>query len=378
MSIIVESVTTKKNLDQFVKFPWLIYRKDKFWVPPLTQDRYGKLDPNRNHFWQNAERELFIAYKDGKPAGTLAAFQDRIRNERLQDRVGLFGFFECFDDPDIAAVLFNSAAGWLSSRGLSVMRGPYNPSPSDEVGILVDGFDSRPAMMEAHTPPYYKALFDNCGFRKFQEIVARIVYRVDARGELFGIFPEKFIRVSEIVRKRADLVVRPVNLKDWENEIRMACDVYNQALAVLPDFLPVPFNEFKVFAESFKPFMDKDMALIAFVKGRPVGFALALPDMNEALQHINGRLDPVSLIKVLWFGRHLKRASFKILVMLPEFQGSGIESVLVMDVSRAMWNKGYQEVDMSLTGDENVKSNRYQDNLGMKVYRRYFIYEKDI
>jgi GNAT superfamily N-acetyltransferase len=378
MPTIVEPVTKKKNLDQFVKFPWLIYRKDKFWVPPLIRDRYDKLDPNRNHFWQNAERELFIAYKNGKPAGTIAAFQDHVRNARLQDKVGLFGFFECLDDPATASLLFKSAADWLSIRGSRVMRGPYNPSPSDEVGILVDGFATRPAMMEAHSPPYYPTLFENCGFRKFQEIAARIVHRTDAKGELFGVFPEKFIRVAEIVRKRADLVIRPVNLKDWENEINIACDVYNQALAVLPDFLPVPFDEFKLFAESFRPFMDKDMARIAFVRGKPVGFALALPDMNEALQHINGRLDPFSMLKVLWFSRHLKRASFKILVMLPEFQGSGIESVLVMDISRAMWNKGYEEVDMSLTGDENVKSNRYQDNLGMKVYRRYVIFEKEI
>ncbi len=378
MPIIVKRIETKPDLNLFVKFPWRIYKNDNNWVPPLLQDRYDKLDIGKNRFWRNADRALFMAWKDGIPAGTIAAIHDRSRNERLHDQVGLFGFFECINDREVAGQLFQAADKWLRTHGMKMMRGPFNPSPSDELGVLIDGFDTRPAMLEAHSPCYYAPLFEHNNFRKYQEVVARIVHRADAKGTLFGAFPEKFVKVTEIVKKRVDLVIRPVIIADWDNEIRTACDLYNRALSALPEFVPIPFDEFRIFANSFKPFMDTDLALMAFVKGEPIGFALALPDMNGALQHINGRLDPISMLKLFWYSRRLKRASFKILVMLPQYQGSGIESVLVMEVSRALWEKRYEEVDMSLTGDENTKSNRYQDNLGMKVYRRYIIYEKDI
>jgi GNAT superfamily N-acetyltransferase len=185
-------------------------------------------------------------------------------------------------------------------------------------------------------------------------------------------------RAGERARQRSDVTLRKVNLKDWDNELRLACRLYNEALASLPDFIPLSDEEFMIFANSFKPIVDPEMVLIAQVGSKPVGFAIALPDINEALQHVNGRLNLPGLIKLWWFSRKIRRVSFKVLIMIPDFQRRGIESLLTMKVGQAIWKKGYREVDMSLTGEENEKSTTMQEHLGFKIYRRYRIYQKEL
>lgn len=378
MTITVTKVVSQRELEDFVHFPWKVLRNDPNWVPPLINDRRNKLDPSKNNFWKNADRELFVAYKDSKPGGVIAAIHDCSRQKRFNEPLGMFGFFDSIDDPQVAGALFQAASSWLKERELSSMRGPYNPSTSDDVGILVDGYDTLPALMEAHCPSYYPDLFTANGFHKYQDIVARRIIRPPEAQHLSDVLPEKMIRAGELVLKRADLKIRPVYLKDWENEIHLATDLYNQALGGLPEYTPISFEEFLDFANSFKPILDPQMTLIAEVSGRPVGFALAIPDYNQAFLHLNGRMGLTGIIKLLYYGKKIDRATFKILVMLPEFQRRGIETALVMEVVKTIWKKNYREVDMSLTGDENEKSNRYQDNLGMKVYRRYRVYEKEI
>jgi hypothetical protein len=378
MTLTIKPVETKQELRAFIQFPWKVNKGDPYWVPPLIADRYAKLDVEKNPFWQTAERQIWLALRDEKPVGTIAAINDIRREQKLKDGVGGFGFFDCIDDVEVARGLLNIAATWLSNRKFHVMCGPNNPSASDECGILVEGFNTRPAILEAHNPPYYASLMEQSGMRKNQDIVARLIHRPADAKQLKDAIPEKLIKVAELVKKRSDLKIRSVNLVQWDRDVRIACDIYNQALSTLPDYIPMSQEEFHVFANSFKSLVSPDLAKLAEVAGKPIGFALALPDVNQAFQHVNGRLDPLGLLKFLWFSRKLDRASFKILVMIPQFIGSGIETALVVDVAQALFDKKYKEVDMSLTGDENEKSNRYQDNLGMKIYRRYRFYEKDI
>jgi len=378
MTLTIKPIRTTKDLQKFILFPWTIYHSDKNWVPPLISDRKAKLDLEKNPFWQSAEREIWLAEKEGTPVGTIAAIVDHRRNKKLKDGVGMFGFFESIDDPAVARGLVDVASNWLKNHELKKIRGPYNPSESDEVGILVEGFNTRPAILEAHTPAYYPALLESAGMVKFQDIVARMRLRPPELRNLSEALPEKFIKVARLVKKRPDLVVRPVDMKHWDEEIHLACDIYNQALGTLPEYISMSQDEFREFANSFRSIMDPDLGRLAIVKGKPVGFALALPDFNQALQHVNGKLDLIGLLKLLWFSRHLDRVSFKILVMIPEFIGSGIETLLTLEICEEILKKRYKEVDMSLTGDENEKSNRYQERLGLQVYRRYRVYEKEL
>jgi GNAT superfamily N-acetyltransferase len=378
MEIDIRPVQDRSDLDVFAKFPWHIYKGDPNWVPPLLDDRYSRIDLKKNPFWQTAERDLWIAWKGKQPVGTIAAIIDRRWNEVMKQSVGCIGFFECVQDQEVANRLFEAAANSLQQKGMQVMRGPFNPSQTDEIGVLVEGFDTRPAILEAHTPSYYPNLFENAGFRKYNDSVARLAIINSDKVDFIHGFPEKMRRVGERVSQRPDLTLRKVNLKDWDNELRLACRLYNEALTPLPDFIPLSDEEFMLFANSFKPIIDPEMALIAQVGGRPVGFAIALPDANEALQHVNGRLNLAGLAKLWWFSRRIKRVSFKILIMIPDYQRRGIESLLTMRVGQAIWKKGYREVDMSLTGEDNEKSTTMQEHLGFKIYRRYRIYQKDI
>ena len=377
MKIIVKPVKTPSERKLFITFPWQIYKNDRYWVPPLVSEKTERLDLHRNPFWQTAELAMWIAYRDGKLAGTIAGIIDHHGIEVTHQPVANFGFFECVDDQQAANCLFDAVSDWARQKEMPVLRGPFNPSPIDEVGILVEGFDTRPAILEAHTPPYYPALLENAGLVKINNTLARLVTRAPT-SSYNELMPEKVRRVAERARQRSDLVIRPVRMDHWDEEIALACEIYNIALADLPDYIPFPQAEFARFAASFKPLMDPRLALIAEIKGKAVGFALALPDINEAFQHINGRMDLIGLAKLWWYSRKLTRVSFKILMMLPEYQGRGVEAVLVEQVGQAIWEIGFKEIDMSLTGDENVKSARMQDHLGFVPYRRYGIYEKGL
>jgi GNAT superfamily N-acetyltransferase len=377
MQITLQPVQSAQERLQFMTFPGKIYARDPNWVPPLIDGLQERLDPLRNPFWRTAEQALWMAFVDGKPAGTIAGILDHHMIETVRQPVASFGFFECLDQHQVASALFHTVEDWARSHAMRLLRGPYNPSPTDETGILVEGFGTRPAILEAHTPAYYPAFFESAGFHKFNDLLARMVYR-RPESTFDDLLPEKLRLVAERAALRPDLLIRPIRLEQWEAEIALACQIYNDALADLPDFTPVPLEEFKKLSDSFKPFLDARLALIAELAGRPVGFALALPDINQALRHANGRLDLPGMLKLWWYSHKLNRVSFKILMMLPEYQGRGVEAVLVYRVAQAIWEIGYTEIDMSLTGEENVKSTRLQDRLGFIPYRRYRIYEKEL
>ena len=218
--IVVRPVTTPKELKQFIAFPWRIYRGDTNLVPPLISDIRARLDVKSNPFWRVAERELWMAWQGNQPVGRIAAIIDRARNQMFNQTVGLFGFFESINDPDVAAQLLKTAEDWLRVHGMTIIRGPYNPSPNDDVGILVEGFDTRAAIMEGHNPSYYPAFFENMGFTKYVDTLARLAKRDPTHQQLQQALPEKLVRVAERVKQRSDLALRKINMAAWEDEIK--------------------------------------------------------------------------------------------------------------------------------------------------------------
>jgi len=379
MDITLTQVEDQGQLKEFVTFPWVINRGDPYWVPPLISERMKRLDIQRNPFWKEAERQLWIARRAGKPVGTIAAILDRRGNRILNESAGGFGFFDCVNDGSVADFMLRAAAEWLKVRGMTVMRGPYNPTQTEDYGILVEGYETMPSLMMPHNPPYYRTFFEQPDYHVHREGVARIYYRTPEMKEYAQALPEKLRLVAERASLRPDLLIRSVNTKDWANEIHLAWQMFHDALKDLPDRIMPAEDEFLDMANSFKAFLDPDLALIAEVGGKPAGFILALPDISEPLKHVNGRLGPLGLIKLWWYSRHLKRVSLKILIVLPEFHYRGVEAVLIDRMGRAIWNnRDYMELDMSLTGDENWKSNRFQDALGFEIYRRYRVYERSL
>lgn len=372
----LQPVTSPRDVYRFVTFPWRIYQRDRYWVPPLIGEQMAKLDGERNPFWRNAERALWIARQGKTAVGTIAAIVDHAHNRVIGDRLGEFGFFECVDDQEVATALLTTAEDWLRARGLRSARGPYNPSNSDEYGLLVAGFDTRPALLEAHTPPYYRRLLEDAGYAPHLGSLAWLA-RADAGARCAeDVLPPRLVRVAERALALPGVRVRPVDVADWTAEIDRACALYNGALATLPEYVPVSEDEFRHIAAGFRAFIDPACAQIVEVDGRPAGFALALPDLNEALQHANGRLWPFGALKIWWFSRRLTRASFKILAVLPQYRVRGLEAALILQIGRALWAKGFREVDLSMTGEENLPMTTYLSNLGLNIYRQYRVYQK--
>jgi GNAT superfamily N-acetyltransferase len=378
MNITLEPVQTARQLRQFITFPWRVNRNDPNWVPPLIKDRLGLLDVQHNPFWREAERALWIAYCDRQPIGTIAAIIDHHRNRLLGESVGWFGFFECIQDQEAADRLLGAAADWLQVRGMTCIRGPYNPTPSDEIGILVKGFETRPALLEAHNPPYYSALLEASAFTKHKDFYAYLGVRPPGMTDYTQVLPEKMRRLLEHIRQRRGLTLRCLNMADWENEIRRAGQIYNAAFSDQPGFVPLPEAEFLGFSNAFKPIIDPQLAIVAEAGNQAVAFALALPDLNQALQHVNGRLSLPGLLNLWWHSRHLRRIAFKILVVIPEYRNSEAAVLLAAEIIRVGWQKGYQEADFSLMGDENWRILRFMENLGQRVYRCYRVYQRDL
>ncbi len=382
MDLSVQPVRSEGELSQFITFPWVIYQDDPYWVPPLLADRRARLDPERSPFWKNASRELFLARLDGQLVGTIAAIIDKTRVACLGAPVGTFGFFECINDPRTASALVAAAEGWLRERGMTSMRGSFNPTDQDEAGILVEGFDTRPALKEGHNPAYYKDLLEGCGMRKHHDMLARLWERKPGCS-MEEQYPGKLLRAAARAARRPDLRVRQMDVRRWDEEIGLAYELFKTSLQDLPEYVPVSLEDFRALAASFRRILDPRLALVGEISGKPVGFVLALPDANQALQKILSHTTPrgpglLDMLRLFFALRRLTRVTFKILVVLPEYQGRGVEAVLSAQLGRAIWEMGFCEVDMSLTGEENVKSNRFQENLGFRVYRRYRVYQKEL
>jgi GNAT superfamily N-acetyltransferase len=375
MNIRIEPVCSARDLETFVRFPWHIYPGDPYWVPPLLDARRERLDTHKNPFWKTVTRELWIAWRGQEAVGTVAAF---LPLEPTPERLGYFGFFEAIREVEVARLLLSTAEAWLGAHGVKLLRGPYNPSLNDETGVLVEGFQTRAAIMQGHNPDYYPEFFERGGYERYADMLARLVQLPALSQSVEECLPPRLYAVAARASQRPDLRIRPLRPGAWEDEMRLACALYNASLVRVEGFVPIPLDEFMSVAEGFRPILSPDMALIAELKGKAVGYVLALPDVNEALQPLNGRLNPLNMLR-LWFGtRHLKRACLKILVILPEFQGRGVEAVLIYELTKAILKHGYAEVDMSLAGDDNPQSTLFQEHLGFKVYRRYRVYQKEI
>jgi GNAT superfamily N-acetyltransferase len=346
-------------------------------VRPFIQEILDRLDTSKNPFWQKAERACWLAVDQQTVVGRICAIAPAIENDDPDQHTARFGFFECINDAEVAAQLFNTAADWLKGKGYTSMIGPYNPGPSDEIGVMIEGFNTIPVALAGHNPPYYQALYESNAFIKYKDTVAR--HYIPPQGVTFSeAFPAKLMRVVENAIKREDIKIRTLRKSDWENEIRIATEIINTAMAHIPGYIPVSYEEFLKSSNRLKPFLDPRMTVIAEVEGKPIGYAVAYPDVNEALQKTNGKLDFLGTIRFFLHLPRIKRVSFKLLMILPEFQGRGVEALLIYKIAKRMWQKKYREVDMSLADGENIKSNRFTDNLGFKVYLRYRIFKRII
>jgi GNAT superfamily N-acetyltransferase len=370
-------ITSRRGVRRFVDVPWRIrdLTDAPQWVAPLRVAVLDALDEKRNPFYRRAARQLFIATRDGRPVGRIAAIENRAHNEFHHDRVGFFGFFESIEDDAVARRLFNAAARWLTGRGLTAMRGPMSPSTNHECGLLVDGFDRHPVFMTPWNPPYYASLIERAGLVAVKDLLGHLL---DADDPDFR-FPQRFATHAQRARESGRVTIRSLDPNRFHAELELCWEVYNAAWERNWGFVPFAHDEFAHMGKSLKPLLVPELALTVEVEGRPAGFMLAVPDFNLVAKRIpNGRLFPTGLIKLLLGKRRIRFGRIMALGVKREYRRSDVFALLVDELYRRGMAYGMTKVEASWVLEDNELMNRPMRAMGGKAYRRWRIYEKPL
>lgn len=366
---LVAPVRDARTLNQFIRLPWRIYADDPAWVPPLVAD-VRKVLSHEHPFHHRATVQCFLALRDGEPVGRIAAVVNDQYNEFHHTRTGFIGLFESIDDPGVARDLLQTASDWLAERGMTEAIGPFNLSTNDELyspGILLDNFGRTPVLMMAHNPPYYARLFEAAGWQKERDLLS--YWLEDDRT------PQRLLRGVERLTGSIDgLVVRQVEMARLDHELEKLKEVYNSAWQRNWGFAPLSDAEIARLARDLKPIVDPRFALLAEVHGAPVGFALALPDYNQALRHLNGRLFPFGFAKLLWHRRNINGLRVFTLGLKPEYHKRGIDALFYLKIFQNGLAAGYRSAEASWILEENWGMRRALERMGAYVHKTYRVY----
>lgn len=368
----IERVVDASGMRVFRSFARRLYRRDSLWVPPPPGEVERRLDRRRNPLWEHAERELFVAWRDGVPAGTIAAIADRSSEAYGVDAVGRFGFWETIDDPGVASALVDAAAAWLRERGIQVMRGPYNGAVTDEAGVLIDGFETRPALWEARSRPYYASLLVALGFAPYDDVLA---YEVDLNGPDAQTVLSRLCRVAMRTERRG-IGVRELSPAQWECEVALVRELYNRSFAATPGHLPIGERRFADLARQLRPLLDPGLLLVAHDNGEPSGFVVGLRDPYPALAALGGRRDPVSLLRFRWTLARTSVVCVKMLGVLPEYRGRGVDARLLAEFAGRARERGFTRAELSLISARNIPMRRMVERIGAQIVRRYRILQR--
>lgn len=369
----VTFVSTKEEKKRFTEFIYPFYKDEKHWVPPLRMDQKKLINTDKNPFFKNAEIALFLAQKDGKDVGRIAAIVDNRYNNFHSTKTGHFGFFECINDQHTANLLFRVASDWLRDKGMNKVMGPASPSMMDTIGVLIDGFDKDPYVLMPYNFSYYDELIQNAGFTKEMDMFAYIV-------DTETVSVDRMERALSIVRKRlGDLKIRPMNLKNMKAEIKIIKDIYNQAWKNNWGFIPLSEEEFAAMGKDLKMILDTNYAHVAEINGEPVGFSVGIPNINELIKNDNGKLFPFGLIKILWGKKKTKGLRTALMGVLPEWQGKGIDAVLHQrSIRNGLESDVNKESELSWILETNTEMIRVAERIGGKYDKTYRMYSKEL
>ncbi len=361
---------TDKNLKTFIDFPFELYKNDPYWVGELKADSKRLLSP-LNPFWRHAVNKMFLAFKDGKPAGRLMALVNRTHNEYHQENIGFFGFFDAVNDGAVSHALFEAGEKWLRAQGVSAVRGPANPSSNHVYGLLVDSFDSMPAIMMPYNYPYYAELIEKEGFVKVKDVLA--FHRT--KNERFS---ERFVKVCARCARAKGITLRRLNLKNLAEEAEIIRGIYNKAWAENWGFVPMSREEMADVVNELKLVVRPEGTCVLEVDGVPAGFYIAIPNMNHALKELKGSLaNPWRVFKALRAWRRIKDARLIMLGVAPEFRQRGIDLVLIkhiIDHGVSVWD----EAELSWVLEDNQGIIRGILECGCWQNKRYRLYQKSL
>jgi hypothetical protein len=357
-------------VDAFVELPYAMYARDPRWVPPLRRDERRRLDRRRNPFFEHADIDLWIAVANGRPCGRIAAIQDRAHDEFHRERLAWFGFFEAADAATGRALL-ETAESWGQARGCSAIRGPVNPSLNESAGLLVQGFDDDPYLLMPYNPPAYAEFVERSGYGKVKDLLA---WDIDVTAPLGA----RVERLAERLRRRPQIRVRPVDMRQFDRDLAAMNAIYRSAWADNWGFVPPTDAEMKQLATDLKPVIDPDLVLFAEMDGRPIACVVCLPDLNQVLKRMNGRLLPFGLWHFLKRRSIITRTRVVLLGVLAEYRHIGLYPLLISEVHRNGVANGYKRAELSWTLEDNDEVNAGILAAGGSLYKKYRLYEKPL
>lgn len=371
---LVELSRNRRDVRRFVRFAYEIYREDAFWVAPLEVD-FLKVFQDANPLFQHAEMALWIAVRNGRDVGRIAAIVDHHHNRYQNDHAAFFGFFECVDDPTVSRALLDQVSSWARARGLVRVLGPMNPTTNDECGLLVEGFDSRPVLMMTYNPRFYVNLVEGAGFHKAKDLIAFHIDLSNAPMDRLG-------RIAAKVRQRhPEMSFRAMTWKSLRADLEKIKAVYNSAWSENWGFVPMTDPEMDFLAARLKPLFQEGFVQLAEDRSGPVGFLLAMPDYNVAFQALRGRLLTPRFFRFLPYLLRCRRPTLARVLTFgvkESHRGRGLESVMLWEGLSVGARLGYREAEASWILEDNVPMRRILEVFGARPYKTYRLYDRPL
>ncbi|MEK7774575.1 MAG: N-acetyltransferase [Candidatus Zixiibacteriota bacterium] len=367
----VVEVSSPSQFTQFLEFPYHLYKGDPSFVPPLRVERRDFFNPAKNPFFRAARVSYFLALQHGEVVGRIATCINYTHNEFHGEKTGFFGFYDTIDDYAVGSVLLKVAMIWIKKEGMDRMRGPMNFSTNHEIGFLIEGFDTPPTLMMTYNKPYQGQFAERFGMKKSMDLLALKLPCNDP-------IPERIDNVVTRLQERSRITIRTINMRNFKKEIRNIRKVYNAAWEKNWGFVPMDEAEFDHTAANMKQIIDPDMVFIAEHAGEPVGFLIALPNINQVLQRLDGNLLPFGLIKLLWHTKVKNKVDqLRVLTLgvVPEYRKRAIDLMLYRASVIKSREKGYIWGELSWVLETNTLMVKGALDMGAKIYKRYRVVE---
>ncbi|WP_421694098.1 dATP pyrophosphohydrolase [Aestuariivirga sp.] len=376
-SVSVRPVRGKADLKAFLDLPFALYEKDPNWVAPLYLERLEHLDAAKNPYYRHAEVELFLAFRGERPVGRISAQLCRLRTERYQDGVGQFGFLEAENDPEVFKALSDAAAAWLKARGATRIQGPFSFSINDEMGLLIEGFGTPPSVMMGHGLPYYASRMEEQGFAKAKDVIA---YDILDKGEM----PRAMRAAYDKALAEKDVVIRPLDKKKLTSELEAIVAIANDAWSENWGFVPWTQEEMTALGNNLKMLVTGDYVAIAEYRGEPAAMAVTLPNINDWITGLDGRLLPFGWAKLAWnlFARPPRSIRVPLMGVRKRHHGTALGAVLGMSVIARIRDyhvgRGTSKGELSWILEDNMPMRRMIESFGGMPYKTYRVYERAI
>ncbi|MFN7981696.1 MAG: hypothetical protein U0Q11_07550 [Vicinamibacterales bacterium] len=369
-SVTLIPVDSAKRRRQFVDLPFRLYAGDPMFVPPLKRDEHRRFDRRHNPFLEHADMTCWLALDGERIVGRIAAIDDRLHNDVHRESTMWFGFFEA-TDAAVAQQLLMAVERHARARDRSHVRGPVNPSMHEAAGLLVDGFDDPPCILMPYNPRYYAPFIENAGYGKVKDLFS---WQLDLTAPL----PPRVERIAARVRERFDITIRRVDLKRFDAELEVLKRLYRSAWVDNWGFVPPTDAEIRQLAVDLKPIAEADLVLFAEMNGEPVGCAVSIPDLNQVLARMNGRLLPTGIWHFLRRRSIVTRGRMLMLGVLPRVRRIGLYPLLIAEARTRGVQAGLTSAEVGWTLEDNEAINAGIEAAGGRRYKTYRLYEKRI